>query len=649
MSITTPQELTAGIDKLGNSLALLFSDRTSLQYVRELFSGTIVEIVANVMAAKPNGNFDSFVTEIKACLVANCLRGTQFAIYADDTVEESELDTAYPILKPLASFYQQYLGGRYARFENLQRSGVFDFLHTHMNDSDFFGGKIPQTKTYYEGKILSSTDSLALQGERAGACLSSAAKILTQDNQVESFLELVGYPVSFILSDGRVHSLNDCLPVMRNQLEIDRVEHWINSLTALIGTINDRYYKVAEERGRLDVGTKTTYIMNWWKQNRSDIPTVSHFHDSWFVDSAFVPSSSKSNVVPSLGIAPLMQGDQPPDDALKNALGKLDDLEGLASVKKEVNNLVAFLKIQKQRAEQGMRTSSQALHYVFHGNPGTGKTSVARILAEVLYGFGILKTQKVTEIDRSGLVGGYVGQTAIKTDEVVKNSLDGVLIIDEAYALSKSQSGDDFGQEAIDTLLKRMEDYRDRLIVIVAGYPALMQQFLKSNPGLSSRFTRSITFEDYTVPEMCRIFAKMCEKEEYTLTKESCAHACILFSLAHSQRDEHFGNARFVRNVYESTTIKQSSRLAAESQVTKQELATLEYTDIPFEMIPNFDINGLDLSQSRWSGTCSGCQKTINAKLDFIGQLVTCKQCGEKFDFPWWSPVPETIGGGFPS
>jgi len=380
------------------------------------------------------------------------------------------------------------------------------------------------------------------------------------------------------------------------------------------------------------------------------MPTTSHFHDSWFVDSSFVPTLPTGNVAPPTGIPPLaMQGVQSPDDVLQAALDELNVLEGLASVKKEVNNLVAFLKIQRQRAEQGMKTSSQALHYVFHGNPGTGKTTVARILAKVFYGFGILKSQKVTETDRSGLVAGYVGQTAIKTDEVIQDSLDGVLFIDEAYALYKSEGGQDFGQEAIDTLLKRMEDNRDRLIVIVAGYPGLMRQFLQSNPGLSSRFTRSITFEDYTVPEMCRIFASMCKKEEYTLSKEALAHTSLLFCLAHSQKDEHFGNARFVRNVYENTTMKQSARLATEAQVTKQALATLEHSDVPLEMIPNFDVNALDLSQCRWSGTCPGCQKEITTKQDFIGQRVTCKQCNEKFVFPWWNPVPATIGGILPA
>ena len=646
MSITTPKELTAGIDKLGNSLALLVSDQTSLQYIRELFPGTVVEVVVKVLAGRSNSNFDLFATDIKACIVANCLRAIQFAIYADDVVDESELDHAYPILKPLASFYQRYLGGRYARFENLQRGGTFDFLHTHMMDSDFFGGNIPQSKSYYKGKQLTPTDLIALQCERAGLCLSIAGSFLTGEiYMTKLFRQLVSYPAIYILSNGKGCSSEDLGG--SSQLEIDRLTRWAETQMTLIETIDGvlQHSQLIQSDG-ID---KAAYIMNLWEQNRLSVPTVSHFLDSWFVGSDYVSTSQTSRVTSSSSVATLSaQNNLSPEDILNDVLKKLNGLEGLASVKTEVNNLVSFLTIQKERARHGMKGSNQALHYVFTGNPGTGKTTVARILAEIFYGFGILKSQKLTETDRSGLVGGYIGQTAIKTDELVQSALDGVLFIDEAYALSKG-GGTDYGQEAIDTLLKRMEDYRDRLIVVVAGYPAPMKEFLLSNPGLSSRFTRSITFEDYSVPEMCRIFGKMCKNDEYTLSSTALAHACILITLAHSQRNEHFGNARFVRNLYENTTMKQSSRLAALKQITKEALATIEHSDIPFNMISGFDAQNLDLSQSRWNGTCPCCQKLFDAKkLEFVGQQVTCKECNQTFEFPWWNPVLETIAGVFP-
>ena len=646
MPITTPRELTDRIEKLGDSLTCFFTDHIVRMNAKKRFPGTIVESVINRLEEKHdktdrNGfvcgkvtkvsDYRATGTEIKACLVANCLRAVQFAIYADDTVNENHVNNAFPILKPLAYFYQKYIGGRYSRFKNLQRNGVFDFLHTHMIDPDFFGGKISQSKTFYPGKSLMSTDLLVFQGERVGACLCAAVTALTKDyDPPASFRELVAYPFSAILSDDS---------------KKDRMERWIEALTML-----DDSFRHSDWNAEYGEMTRAR-----WKQSRSREVAIFHFKemrldfssDALFAyddTSVHADTSQTSSVTSSSGTTSLTtQNTQSPKDVLKDALDELNALEGLQSVKTEVNNLVSFLTIQKERAKHGMKGSNQALHYVFTGNPGTGKTTVARILSKIFYGFGILKSQKLTETDRSGLVGGYVGQTAIKTDELVQGALDGVLFIDEAYALAKG-GGTDYGQEAIDTLLKRMEDHRDRLIVVVAGYPAPMKEFLISNPGLSSRFTRTITFEDYSVPEMCRIFGKMCRNDEYVLSQSALAHACILMNLAHYQRNEHFGNARFVRNLYENTTMKQSSRLASLKQITKEALVMIEHVDIPFEMVSGFNAQNLDISQSRWSGMCPDCQHKIDAKLEVIGQKFKC-ECQQTFVFPWWNPVPETIVG----
>ena len=330
---------------------------------------------------------------------------------------------------------------------------------------------------------------------------------------------------------------------------------------------------------------------------------------------------------------------------IQQATAELELLIGLEGVKGEVKKLIDFLKVQQMRRQHGLKESGQSLHYVFTGNPGTGKTTVARILGKIFHGFGILKTTNLIESDRSGLVAGYVGQTATKTDEVIEKAIDGVLFIDEAYTLSRGgASSGDFGQEAIDTLLKRMEDNRDRLVVVVAGYPGPMRDFLRSNPGLQSRFTRFINFADYSVREMCLIFEKFCIDNEYRLTPLARINAFLLFVAARSRRDETFGNARFVRNVYEMAVSKHSTRIAKMATVTREALSELNGADVPHEILRWFDPSGIDVTESRWQFKCPGCGVVSVGKPKLLGKTVLCK-CGKTFVFPWWFPVVDSIAG----
>ena len=256
----------------------------------------------------------------------------------------------------------------------------------------------------------------------------------------------------------------------------------------------------------------------------------------------------------------------------------LDALTGLKGIKHDVKELVAYVKVQKMRSEQGLKSVPVSLHLVFTGNPGTGKTTVARIIARLYKQIGVLSKGQLVEVDRSGLVAGYVGQTAIKTQEKIKEAMGGVLFVDEAYSLAKE--GNDFGQEAIETILKAMEDNREDFVVIVAGYTGPMKKFIDSNPGLKSRFNKYIEFPDYSIEELTEIFKSFCNKYEYTISDEDLERVANLLRLKKVQSPENFANAREVRNLFEEIITNQARRISEMENPAVEDLKMLKFEDL---------------------------------------------------------------------
>ena len=283
-----------------------------------------------------------------------------------------------------------------------------------------------------------------------------------------------------------------------------------------------------------------------------------------------IPASEKQERVR------VMDQNQEPGTAEKELAG----LVGLQTVKTEVSKLSNYLKMQQLRKQKGMMSVPVTYHCVFTGNPGTGKTTVARILAGIYRDLGVLRKGHLVETDRSGLVAEYVGQTAVKTNKLIDSALDGVLFIDEAYTLVQGGNGDSYGPEAVATLLKRMEDDRNRLVVILAGYSGPMKTFIESNPGLRSRFNRYIHFEDYSADELLDIFKIIASKYDYLLDPAAELKLSKLFDHAVAGKDEHFGNGRFVRNIFEKVMENQASRLASSIDITEDKLRTILSEDI---------------------------------------------------------------------
>lgn len=256
-------------------------------------------------------------------------------------------------------------------------------------------------------------------------------------------------------------------------------------------------------------------------------------------------------------------GEQPvPAEEETDPMDDLNALVGLDNIKKDVADLINLVKMQKMRRDRGLKSVPVSLHLVFSGNPGTGKTTVARILARLYKQIGVLSKGQLVEVDRSALVAGYVGQTATKTQEKIKEAMGGILFIDEAYTLVKKE-GNDFGQEAIDTLLKEMEDHRDDFVVIVAGYTKPMEDFINSNPGLKSRFNKYMYFEDYTKDELLTIFQGFCDKYQYQLDESAQKAVSEKLEQMTSEKKENFANAREVRNLFEKIITKQANRIGA--------------------------------------------------------------------------------------
>ena len=297
-----------------------------------------------------------------------------------------------------------------------------------------------------------------------------------------------------------------------------------------------------------------------------------------FVTHVPAPAQPPTEVVPAAEQeeTPLPES----EPTLEELLAELDGLCGLEQVKQDVQSLITLVKVRRLREEAGLPVPPMSLHLVFLGNPGTGKTTVARLLARLYHAIGVLPKGQLVEVDRSGLVAGFVGQTALKTQEVIQKAIGGVLFIDEAYALVNQDNGNDFGREVIEVLLKNMEDHRKDLVVIVAGYSQLMEKFIHSNPGLESRFNKYFYFEDYDGAQLFTILQSMCVKNGYVLTPEGEALARRELMALYEDRDENFGNARDVRNLFEQAVARQSDRVARLEAPTREQLMALRPEDL---------------------------------------------------------------------
>lgn len=323
------------------------------------------------------------------------------------------------------------------------------------------------------------------------------------------------------------------------------------------------------------------------------------------------------------------------EQRLADALAELQKLIGLEEVKARLDSLANFLRLQKQREQAGLSTMPISLHMSFVGNPGTGKTTVARIVGQILSAMGVLAKGHLVETDRSGLVAEYAGQTAVKTNKLCDSARDGVLFIDEAYSLVDASGDDAFGREAIQTLLKRMEDDRDRLVVIVAGYPDEMDQMIRTNPGLSSRINHRLKFDDYGPADLGRIFGILCDANQYRLPAQSRRRLLVGLDELHRERDRHFGNGRLARNTFEDCVRRLADRIASVVPLTEKLLTELSPEDIVVPGLSDSELQKLLEQPMTLRVTCTKCGKRLRVRGSLLGRTAACPKCETKFRVDW--------------